>query len=416
MVSTFKKNALAYYGGAKSVPVKINYTWPVIRDNDLMYAMEKVSNMELSFNSNEVEIRKLESKFSSLVGSPYALAMNSGTSALFTAFLCLGLKSGDKVAAPSYTFPATIMPLLSMGVDVVFIDSEEDSPRMDIADLRNKIDASFSCIIVAHIDGIPSDMTEIMRIANANECYVIEDCAQALGSKIDNRSVGTFGDVGVFSFQQKKLIAVGEGGMIVTSNKILYEKAVLYSYLQKRSFEDVTDEKLSMYAYTGLGFNFRIYPIAAALANCQLDRFEQIMQMRVTSIKRIAHELEKCFGIKVVREKENEINSFYTLKILYLCQNILPIEKYVLLLNSEGVDIEQSLTLPLHLSELCKNNSQRNFSNCFVTNNLSNCEKYSKRLLRLKSYYNLSEQQIRGVVKAFEKVSSYLECLKEETI
>ena len=415
MVSTIEKKALAYYGGVKSVPENIDYVWPIIQDNDLTYIKEKISNMELSFNSDEAEIRKLESKFASLIGSTYALAMNSGTSALFTAFLCLGLKSGDKVAAPSYTFPATIMPLVSMGVKIVFIDSEEDSPRMDIEDLKNKIDTSFSCIIVAHIDGIPTDMLEIMKIATANKCYVIEDCAQALGSKIDNHSVGIFGDVGIFSFQQKKLIAAGEGGMLVTSDKKLYEKAVLYSYLQKRSFEDVTDENLSIYAYTGLGFNFRIYPIAAALANCQLDRFEKILEMRVTSIKKIADALENCFGIKVVREKENEINSFYTLKILYLCEDILPIEKYNFLLNCEGVDIEQSLTIPLHLTEICKNNANQHFSNCFEISNLINCERYSKRLLRLKPYYNLSEQQIMGIVKAFEKVSAYLKSLKEET-
>ena len=415
MVSTIEKKALAYYGGVKSVPENIDYIWPIIQDNDLTYIKEKISNMELSFNSDEAEIRKLESKFASLIGSTYALAMNSGTSALFTAFLCLGLKSGDKVAAPSYTFPATIMPLVSMGVKIVFIDSEEDSPRMDIEDLKNKIDTSFSCIIVAHIDGIPTDMPEIMKIATANKCYVIEDCAQALGSKIDNHSVGIFGDVGIFSFQQKKLIAAGEGGMLVTSDKKLYEKAVLYSYLQKRSFEDVTDENLSIYAYTGLGFNFRIYPIAAALANCQLDRFEKILEMRVTSIKKIADALENCFGIKVVREKENEINSFYTLKILYLCEDILPIEKYNFLLNCEGVDIEQSLTIPLHLTEICKNNANQHFSNCFEISNLINCERYSKRLLRLKPYYNLSEQQIMGIVKAFEKVSAYLKSLKEET-
>lgn len=415
MVSTIEKKALAYYGGVKSVPENIDYVWPIIQDNDLTYIKEKISNMELSFNSDEAEIRKLESKFASLIGSTYALAMNSGTSALFTAFLCLGLKSGDKVAAPSYTFPATIMPLVSMGVKIVFIDSEEDSPRMDIEDLKNKIDTSFSCIIVAHIDGIPTDMPEIMKIATANKCYVIEDCAQALGSKIDNHSVGIFGDVGIFSFQQKKLIAAGEGGMLVTSDKKLYEKAVLYSYLQKRSFEDVTDENLSIYAYTGLGFNFRIYPIAAALANCQLDRFEKILEMRVTSIKKIADALENCFGIKVVREKENEINSFYTLKILYLCEDILPIEKYNFLLNCEGVDIEQSLTIPLHLTEICKNNANQHFSNCFEISNLINCERYSKRLLRLKPYYNLSEQQIMGIVKAFEKVSAYLKSLKEET-
>ena len=281
--------------------------------------------------------------------------------------------------------------------------------------MKNKIDTSFSCIIVAHIDGIPTDMPEIMKIATANKCYVIEDCAQALGSKIDNHSVGIFGDVGIFSFQQKKLIAAGEGGMLVTSDKKLYEKAVLYSYLQKRSFEDVTDENLSIYAYTGLGFNFRIYPIAAALANCQLDRFEKILEMRVTSIKKIADALENCFGIKVVREKENEINSFYTLKILYLCEDILPIEKYNFLLNCEGVDIEQSLTIPLHLTEICKNNANQHFSNCFEISNLINCERYSKRLLRLKPYYNLSEQQIMGIVKAFEKVSAYLKSLKEET-
>ena len=415
MVSTIEKKALAYYGGVKSVPENIDYVWPIIQDNDLTYIKEKISNMELSFNSDEAEIRKLESKFASLIGSTYALAMNSGTSALFTAFLCLGLKSGDKVAAPSYTFPATIMPLVSMGVKIVFIDSEEDSPRMDIEDLKNKIDTSFSCIIVAHIDGIPTDMPEIMKIATANKCYVIEDCAQALGSKIDNHSVGIFGDVGIFSFQQKKLIAAGEGGMLVTSDKKLYEKAVLYSYLQKRSFEDVTDENLSIYAYTGLGFNFRIYPIAAALANCQLNRFEKILEMRVTSIKKIADALENCFGIKVVREKENEINSFYTLKILYLCEDILPIEKYNFLLNCEGVDIEQSLTIPLHLTEICKNNANQHFSNCFEISNLINCERYSKRLLRLKPYYNLSEQQIMGIVKAFEKVSAYLKSLKEET-
>ncbi|MFW6017159.1 MAG: DegT/DnrJ/EryC1/StrS family aminotransferase, partial [bacterium] len=275
------KEQLAYFGGDKSVHFNLDYVWPIIDEEDIIYLNNIIKKNELSFNYTDKEIRKLEDEFINLIDCDYALALNSGTSALHVAFMSIGLKKGDKVAVPSYTFPATVMPLLSLGVNITFIDTEMYSPRLCCTDLKRKLSKDFKCIVVSHLDGIPSNMPRIKRIAEKNNCFLIEDCAQALGSKIDNCNVGNFGDIGIFSLQQKKLIASGEGGVLVTSDRNIYEKAILYSYLQKRSVEEVKDKQLSKYAYTGLGYNFRIHPLSAALANCQLSRFKKILSKRV---------------------------------------------------------------------------------------------------------------------------------------
>lgn len=414
MVAVDIKSKLAYYGGEKSLTQELKYHWPIILENDVDYVAEVIRNGELSFNNQDKEIKKLESFFISLLNTKYAIALNSGTSALFLAFLILDLKKGDKIAVPTYTFPATLMPLMNLGVEIVFIDTEEDSTRMSVSDLRNKIDDSFKCIVVAHMDGISSNIEEIKKIAEESHCFLVEDCAQSLGSTVNGKYLGTFGDVGIFSLQQKKLIASGEGGVLVTSDKKLYEKAVLYSYLQKRSYDEITLSEYRKYVYTGLGYNFRIHPFSAALANCQLSRFNEILEMRTKSMLEIANGLKDVYGITVLRERDNETNSFYTLKILFNYTGDLPIHEFIELMKAEGVILEKSLTQPLNedIESLVSEDSNEFFNSKVLKSKTENSKNVSNRLMRMLPFYNLSNDQIEQIVGAFKKVSNYMESLE----
>lgn len=171
------------------------------------------------------EINNLEKEFASYTGTKYALAVNSGTSALFLACKAIGLKPGDEVIVPAYTFVATAQAVLSVGGIPVFADLDETfniSPK----DLIKKISKKTKAVIVVHMFGNVANMTPILRICKAKKILVIEDCAQAVGATYLAKKVGAVGDIGCFSFNEKKAIPTGQGGILTTSNQKFFEAAL----------------------------------------------------------------------------------------------------------------------------------------------------------------------------------------------
>lgn len=415
-------NNLALLGGETTITSQLNYNWPIITQEDKDYVMETLNKGEVSYNYKDDEIHRLEVNFQNYLDIPYCLALNSGTSALYLAFLSLGLKAGDEVIVPTYTFPATIMPLLHLGVKPIFVDTAKDSPNTSADMIEKKLSDRTKAIVIAHMDGLPVEGHEIQRLAEMHNCYLIEDCAQALGAKISDKLVGTFGTISIFSLQQKKLVVGGEGGILATRDREIYEKCILLSYLQKRSNNEVESPALSPYAYTGLGFNFRIHPLAAALANIQFNKIEENLQQRRKVLTQIAELLKDIKEIKVPQVNNGE-SAYYSFKMLYCSEQAenLPIEIYIKALNAEGLTLDKSITRPLHLEPIFNPISSeflmKNYSNdSFIISDDSsfkNGEDYYNRALRMPPFYDLSDSEIKDIVQAFKKVSNNINALKE---
>lgn len=218
--------------------------------------------------------KALELEFATLVGANHAIAVSSGTAALHLALLALGIGPGDEVIVPSLSFVATANAVLYTGAQVVFADiiSTQDL-TIDPKDIENKINNKTKAIIVMHYGGYPCKIDEIYMLAKANNLFLIEDAAHAPGASYKDNPLGSWGDIGCFSFYGNKNMVTAEGGMVVTGNDDLAERInLLRSHGMTALSWDKYQGHASSYDVVELGFNYRIDDIRSAIGLCQLQR------------------------------------------------------------------------------------------------------------------------------------------------
>jgi 8-amino-3,8-dideoxy-alpha-D-manno-octulosonate transaminase len=220
-------------------------------------------------------VSRFEQEFASKMGSSYALAVTSGTAALKVALVAAGVGPGDEVIVPAVTFIATPGSVVILGAVPIFCEVDE-SMTMDPDDLESKITSRTRAIFPVHLWGTPCKMDRIMEVARKHDLKVIEDCAQSTGATYQGRPIGTLGDLGAFSMQFGKIITSGEGGVLVTEDAELYERAVRYhdqgSFREKTRFPGFTP-KLDPF----VGENFRVGELTGAVALIQLRKIDQIV-------------------------------------------------------------------------------------------------------------------------------------------
>jgi len=224
-------------------------------------------------------VTDFENAIADLTGMPHAVAVSSGTAAIHLALLSLGIGKGDVVLAPTFTYVATINPILYAGAQPVLIDSENETWNMDpmlleqaIKSLRQKgIDPK--AIIIVHTYGMPAKMSEILAIAKKEGIPIIEDAAESLGARYDGKMTGTMGEVGIYSFNNNKAVTTYGGGVLITRNPQVAEKA--------RHYASQAREDLPFYEHKDVGFNYLMSPLNAAMGLSQLPMLEQKNSARV---------------------------------------------------------------------------------------------------------------------------------------
>ena len=217
-------------------------------------------------------IKEFEDDFSSFLNIKYSTSVSNGTTALHLALKALEIDNGDEVIVPTFTYIASVNAISYVGALPVFVDSDFQSWNIDPAKIEEKISIKTKAIMVVHIYGNPCDMNTIMRIARKYNLYVIEDVAEAFGSKYMNKSLGSFGDVSTFSFFGNKTITTGEGGMVSSNSKKLIDKINL---LKNQAVSNSIE-----YWHTEIGFNYRMTNIAAAIGVAQLKSADYILQKK----------------------------------------------------------------------------------------------------------------------------------------
>ena len=207
-----------------------------------------------------------EKNFAKYINTKYACAVNSGTAALHTALRCLDLKKNDEVIVPSISFMSTATAVLQNGNIPVFCDVNIDDYCINPQDLEKKISKKTKAIIIVHFAGNVCEMSQILKIAKKNKIKIIEDCAQAHGSKYENKKVGSFGDISCFSFYATKHMTTGEGGILCFQNRKYNNIAKKFRNhgLKNRNEHEI------------LGFNYRMNEIAAIMGNVQLKSLDKI--------------------------------------------------------------------------------------------------------------------------------------------
>ncbi len=263
------------------------------------------------------EIEQFETAIASLVNTKYALTFNSGTSALHALLMAYDVK-GKEVIVHSFTFIATANAVVLAGGIPVFAESEPETFGLDAEDVKKKITKNTVAIVPLHYGGFPSRDTEKLRqIAEENNILMIDDAAESLGSKINGKPIGSFGHSAMFSFCQNKVLATGEGGIIVTDSQEIYEKAKLIR--SHGRIEEVQD----YFSHTGdndyiqIGYNYRMPTIIAALGLAQLEKMSKIIELRRTHAYYLNQRLSEIKGIQIPLELPGHYSVYqmYTLKL-----------------------------------------------------------------------------------------------------
>jgi perosamine synthetase len=241
-------------------------------------------------------VRKFEAEFARKFGVPFAVSVNSATSGLSAALGAARIGPGDEVITTSMSFNATALSILLFNSIPVFVDVDGSSFCIDSKEVEKAVTPKTKAILVVHLLGNAAKMDDIMAIAKKHGLMVIEDCAQAPGTKYKGDYVGTIGDLGVFSFQETKNITTGEGGMVITKDPVLAKRVRLIrnhgESIPDNSWDD--NELVNL-----LGMNFRMTELTAALGVAQLEKLEENNRVRTENARILADDLQELPGLSV---------------------------------------------------------------------------------------------------------------------
>ena len=225
------------------------------------------------------QISEFEERLAAYIGRKYCAVFNSGTSALHALLAAYGITEGDEVIVPSFTFISTANSVLFVGARPVFADIEEKTFGLDPEDVEKRITRKTRAIIPVHFGGCPCRIDELRSIAKKHDLILIEDAAEALGARLNNKMAGAFGDAAMLSFCQNKIIATGEGGAAVTDSRKVYEKIKLFRSHGRLETENFFSS-VKPFDYINLGYNFRMPTIIAALGLSQLKKADKLIALR----------------------------------------------------------------------------------------------------------------------------------------
>lgn len=345
-----------------------------------------------------------EHEFAAFVGAKHAIAVNNATAALHLACLAVGLGKGDEAIIPSLTFVATANAVRYTGAKVVFADIESEDwlcicPRA----IEDRVSEKTKAIVVMHYAGFSCDMPEIMRIAKERGLAVVEDAAHAVGASLDGKALGTWGDVGCYSFFGNKNMTTGEGGMVVTNDDQIAEKVrILRSHGMTTLTWDRHKGHASTYDVVELGYNYRLDEIRSAIGREQLKKLPAGNARREVLVNRY----RQAFA-----ESAPELGLPFAEKRGISSQHIFPVllpegmdkESFRELLKQDGIQTSFHYP-PVHTFEIYRDPLQRFEQTLWMTENVS------RRQVTLPLFPTMTDEQqgwvIESVIKALQRLGA----------
>ncbi|MGI9457202.1 MAG: DegT/DnrJ/EryC1/StrS family aminotransferase [Aeoliella sp.] len=284
---------LAIYGGPKAVQRKYSERWKHLRLRDLSPALPYIAMGHSTIPTGGI-LTRFESAFSKMTGANYSLMMNSGTATLHSAYFAVGLRPGDEVIVPAYTFFASAAPILQFGATPVFCDVDENTLTADPDDVEKRITAKTRAICVVHVWGNPARLDRFVDIAKRHNIALIEDASHAHGATYNGQPVGTFGDIGCFSLQGSKAVSGGEAGIAITNNVDYYERMLSLGHNFRDG--DFVTGKIDLDGMN-LGLKYRPHLCAVALATSSLRRLPKLNRLRQQNYAILSEELAGCDAV-----------------------------------------------------------------------------------------------------------------------
>ena len=292
-----------------------------------------------------------ENDLCNFTGVQAAAALSSGTSAIHLALILLGVKAGDEVICQSFTFSASANPIVYQGATPIFIDSESDTWNMCPKHLRLAIEDRIAkgkkpkAIIPVHLYGMPANMKKIKGIANEFNIPIIEDAAEAIGSSIDNKACGSFGELGVLSFNGNKIITTSGGGALIGDNEDLIKKA--------RFLATQARDAAPHYQHSHIGYNYRMSNVCAAIGRGQMEVLDDRIAQRRSNFEYYVNRLVDIDGITFLAEPDGYFSNRWLTTILVDPSKTNGITRENIRLALENENIEsRPLWKPMHLQPI----------------------------------------------------------------
>lgn len=290
---------LAIYGGVRAVRAPYRERWRQIRLADVLRILACARRDVSTSARGDGPIAEFEQRFSQLTATKYALAMNSGTAALHSAYFAVGVKPGTEVIVPGYTFFATAAPILQCGGRPVFCDVDARTLLADPEDVVRRVTPRTRAICVVHVWGNPAPLDRFADIARRHGLALIEDCSHAHGASYRGRPVGSWGDIGCFSLQGPKAVSGGEAGVAVTNDPTLFDRMLVlghYGRLKQSQARGTFDTD-----YISLGLKYRPHLYAIVLALGSLSRLEELNRRRQHNYDVLCAELADCRAVQPIQ-------------------------------------------------------------------------------------------------------------------
>ncbi|MEO0288997.1 MAG: DegT/DnrJ/EryC1/StrS family aminotransferase [candidate division WOR-3 bacterium] len=331
------------------------------------------------------DVSLLEKNVAEYIGVKYGVGVANGTDALLLSLRAAGIKEDDEVITTPFTFFATVETILQLKAVPVFVDINCDDFTIDVSQIEKKITKKTKAILPVHIFGHPADMWEIEKIAKKYGLIVIEDCAQAIGSQVDEKKCGSFGIAGTFSFFPTKNIGcAGDGGLVVTDSEDVYKK------IKSLRVHGSTEK----YIHEEIGYNSRLDTLQASLLLLKMKRIEEINSRRREIAK--TYNLKLTEKIKKPFEKKGCYHIYHQYSILVEKRENL--KGY---LKENGIDTTVYYPLPLHKQKAVLSLIKKEYS-------LPVAEDISNRILSLPIYPELEDHEVEYVI---EKINRFYDRL-----
>jgi len=361
---------------------------PLLGEKELEYVTDCLKTNWISSKGKYVE--EFEDRFAKYCGCNYGISTTSGTTALHLALASIGVKEGDEVIIPAFTIISTAFAIVYCGAKPVLVDAEPETWNIDVNKIEEKITDKTKAIMPVHIYGHPCDMDPIMKIAKEHDLYVVEDAAEAHGAEYKGKKAGGIGHLGCFSFYANKIITMGEGGIVVTNDEEIAERA--------KSLKDLCFPKSKrIYLHSDVGFNYRLTNIQAAIGLAQLERIDELAEMRRRNAYLYNEYLKDVEGIKRPSEKEWAKNVYWMYSIIIGDEFGMSRDDLMKKLEEKGVET-RPFFIPMHEQPVFQK------MGLFKGERYPVAEELARKGMYLPSSSGLREEEIRYICEVIKEI------------
>jgi len=378
---------LALFGGKPQRDSFLPLADPDIGNEEIEQVLEVLKSKWISQGR---KVEEFEKKFAEYIGTEYAVAVSSGSAALHVAYIACGINEGDEVIVPSFSHISTANAALYFGARPIFAEINPDTYTIDPIDIENKITKKTKAIVSVHWAGHPAEIDTLDEIAETKDLIHIEDACQSAGSIYRSQKTGNFGSAACFSLFPSKIITTGEGGIVTTNDRIIYDKLkMLRNYGQKPG---------KNFCHTILGYNYRITELQAALGIAQMGKIENNIQKKIQNANKLSIKINEIEGCSAPLSK-NDIRHTFMHYMLKIDENKFGKNRDFVMnaLNAENIQSRMYIP-PIHLQPYYKERFGYKEGYLPIT------EEVVKKVLTVPCLFTMDESDVEDIIIAIKKI------------